>query len=196
MCRLLKNQEVILLQNTKNDNLVTETIDFVTKNVVKLLYQQGVTIACAESCTGGMLCEKITSVPGASEVFEMGIVSYSNRIKTKLLGVPEEILEEYGAVSEQTARLMAKGAVSRSGSQIGVAVTGIAGPGGGTEKKPVGTVFVCVIKNENGKEIVDVRDLALYKEEKNLTREKVRQLTVLKALEMVEKMCGQNEAEG
>ena len=185
-----------MLQNTKNDNLVTETIDFVTKNVVKLLYQQGVTIACAESCTGGMLCEKITSVPGASEVFEMGIVSYSNRIKTKLLGVPKEILEEYGAVSEQTARLMAKGAVSRSGSQIGVAVTGIAGPGGGTEKKPVGTVFVCVIKNENGKEIVDVRDLALYKEEKNLTREKVRQLTVLKALEMVEKMCGQNEAEG
>lgn len=185
-----------MLQNTKNDKSVTETIDFVTKNVVKLLYQQGWTISCAESCTGGMVSKTLTDVPGASEVFEMGIVSYSNRIKTKLLGVNEEVLKRYGAVSEQTARLMAQGAARQSGSQIAVAITGIAGPGGGTKEKPVGTVFVCVLKNTDGQEETYVRDLALYKEEQDLTRERVRELTVLYALKAVQKMCEQQSAEG
>lgn len=137
-----------------------------------------------------MLSQAITSVPGASEIFEMGIVSYSNRVKAKLLGVKEEILERYGAVSEQTAVAMAEGVLRQSGAQIGVAVTGIAGPTGGTKEKPVGTVYVSVISLMGGNKRTVVKNLELYREEKELTRDKARRLTVLKAMEMVGEICG------
>lgn len=112
--------------------------------VLKSLSGAGQTLATAESCAGGLIAHRITNVPGASEVFLGGIIAYSNTVKTALLGVPEELLIAHGAVSEPVARAMAEGACRRLGSDWSVAVTGIAGPGGGTPEKPVGLVYVAV----------------------------------------------------
>ncbi len=109
--------------------------------VVQSLFKQNKTLATAESCTGGLIAKRITDVPGASAVFECGIVSYSNRIKSKVLGVREETLKAYGAVSEQTAREMAEGALRVSGADLAVSVTGIAGPDADGTDKPVGLVY-------------------------------------------------------
>ena len=100
--------------------------------------------ATAESCTGGLISNRITNVPGASEVFTHGFVTYANEAKTGMLGVPAAEIEKHGAVSESVARLMAEGALMASGADIAVSVTGIAGPGGGSDAKPVGTVFVAL----------------------------------------------------
>ena len=99
-------------------------------------------LALAESCTGGLIAHRITEVPGSSAYFERGLVVYSNRAKRELLGVPPEVLEAHGAVSEECARAMLRGLFARTPARLGAAVTGIAGPGGGTEAKPVGTVWV------------------------------------------------------
>ena len=112
------------------------------QTVVKLLSENGKKIALAESCTGGYIAKRITDVPGSSEVFEYGIVSYSNEVKQKLLGVKSETLEQYTEVSEQTAAEMAEGVRKLSGADIGISVTGISGPGGGTEDKPVGLAYI------------------------------------------------------
>ncbi|HIU32652.1 MAG TPA: competence/damage-inducible protein A [Candidatus Caccousia avistercoris] len=112
--------------------------------VVGLLAEKGMTLATAESCTGGLIAKRITDVPGASEVFHLGAVTYANEAKERLLGVPAELLEQYGAVSEPVARAMAEGVRRLAGSSIGVGVTGIAGPGGGTPEKPVGLVYIGV----------------------------------------------------
>ena len=114
----------------------------ISEKTVSLLKSSGLTLVTAESCTGGLIAKMITDVSGSSSVFECGIVSYSNRIKSMLLDVPEDILLEYGAVSQQTAVLMAQGVLKKSGSDIGVGITGIAGPTGGTPDKPVGTVWI------------------------------------------------------
>lgn len=106
------------------------------------LRKQGWKIAVAESCTGGLIASRLTDIPGSSDYFERGIVAYSNRSKSELLDVPEGTLAEHGAVSEQTASAMAAGVRARSDADIGLAVTGIAGPSGGTPEKPVGRVFV------------------------------------------------------
>lgn len=103
---------------------------------------KGYTIATAESCTGGLLAERITSVPGASDYFLGSIVSYAEGAKVALLGVPRELIERHGAVSQQVAEAMARGAKERMGSRVAVSVTGVAGPGGGTEATPVGTVYI------------------------------------------------------
>jgi PncC family amidohydrolase len=100
------------------------------------------TLSVAESCTGGLLGERITSVPGSSAYFLGGFITYTNRMKVDWLGVPEEIIAEFGAVSKETAEAMALGARRRTGSTYALAITGVAGPDGGTEKKPVGTVYV------------------------------------------------------
>ncbi len=110
--------------------------------IVTLLRQHGQSLATAESCTGGLLSHRITEVPGSSDVFIGGIVAYSNAIKERELGVPRDILETYGAVSEPTARAMAEGVRARLGSYWGIGITGIAGPTGGTPEKPVGLVYV------------------------------------------------------
>lgn len=112
------------------------------QTVVKLLRENGKKIALAESCTGGYIAKRITDVPGSSEVFECGIVSYSNEVKMKLLGVRSETIEQYTEVSEQTAAEMADGVRRVSGADIGISVTGISGPGGGTEDKPVGLAYI------------------------------------------------------
>ncbi len=117
-------------------------LDKTVTNVVKLLEQRHETIATAESCTGGMLSACLTSVDGASAVFECGVCTYANRIKEMLVHVPHHILEEYGAVSRQTAFAMAQGIHELTGADMCVSVTGIAGPQGGTPEKPVGTVYV------------------------------------------------------
>ena len=117
-------------------------LDKSVTSVVKLLKQRNLTISTAESCTGGLLSEMITSVSGASEIFELGICTYSERIKHEFLGVPMEEIEKYGVVSEQVALSMVRGLTKRSGADICVSVTGIAGPSGGTPEQPVGTVYI------------------------------------------------------
>lgn len=105
---------------------------------------KGYTIATAESCTGGLIAKRITDVPGSSEYFLEGLVTYSNAAKSRLLGVPEELIAEHGAVSAEVAEAMATGVKAVSGATIGVSTTGIAGPGGATDEKPVGLVYIAI----------------------------------------------------
>jgi nicotinamide-nucleotide amidase len=116
--------------------------------VVGLLREHGRTLAVAESCTGGLVAELVTQVPGASEVFLGGVVAYANAAKEALLGVPKELLDRHGAVSDEVARAMAERARRRFGADLGVATTGISGPGGGTAEKPVGLVHVALARAE------------------------------------------------
>lgn len=117
--------------------------------LVALLISKNYHISCAESCTGGLFAASLVGVPDASRVLELSLVTYSERMKTEFAAVPAELLEKYGVVSEQVAVAMAKGAAAAGMAEVGVGFTGIAGPGGGTEKIPVGTVCMgfCV----NGK---------------------------------------------
>lgn len=121
----------------------------VEEEVVELLLEKGYTITCAESCTGGLLCASLVNVSGASEVLNSSLITYANEAKMELLGVKEETLREYGAVSEQTAYEMAVGAAAFAKADVALSITGIAGPGGGTPEKPVGLVYMgCFV---NGK---------------------------------------------
>jgi nicotinamide-nucleotide amidase len=112
--------------------------------VLDLCRARGLTIATGESCTGGMLGERLTAIPGSSDVVVGGVIAYSNEIKTALLGVDADLIATHGAVSEPVARAMAEGARDRLGASIGVGITGIAGPGGATPGKPVGTVDLAI----------------------------------------------------
>ena len=116
-----------------------ETLESV---VVRKLQERGMTVTAAESCSGGLIAKRITDIADASRVFNLGLVTYSNQAKQDLLHVPREELEQYGAVSPQVAKSMARGALQRAGADIAVSVTGIAGPGGGSPEKPVGTVHI------------------------------------------------------
>ncbi len=109
-----------------------------------LLHLNHKTLAVAESCTGGLLCNRITNIPGSSQYFERGIISYSNLAKQQLLGIPSQMLDRHGAVSPQVAEAMAMGVRQRSGTDLGLSVTGIAGPEGGTPEKPVGLVYLAL----------------------------------------------------
>ncbi|HLY06447.1 MAG TPA: CinA family protein, partial [Rhizomicrobium sp.] len=108
---------------------------------------QKVRVATAESCTGGLVAGLLTEIPGSSDVFERGFVTYSNAAKTELLGVSEALIAAHGAVSEPVARAMAEGAIRHSGAQMAVAVTGVAGPGGGSAEKPVGLVHIAAARD-------------------------------------------------
>ncbi len=107
-------------------------------------------LVTAESCTGGLVAGAICAIPGASDVFERGFIVYNNRAKQELLGVPGEIIADLGAVSEPVARMMAEGALENSHAHIAVAITGVAGPGGGTRMKPVGTVHIATARANHG----------------------------------------------
>ncbi len=117
-------------------------------NVARRMTERKLTLAVAESCTGGLITDRLTDIPGSSAFLERGIVTYSNAAKIALLGVPEAVIREYGAVSAETARLMAEGVRKSAGTDLGLAVTGIAGPSGGTEAKPVGTAFIALACGE------------------------------------------------
>ena len=124
--------------------LISDDESSLEKTVVRLLTEKGINFATAESCTGGLIANRITNVPGASDVFTHGFVTYANAAKSEMLGVSQKDIETSGAVSEIVARAMAEGALKKSGAGISVAVTGIAGPSGGTNDKPVGTAWIAV----------------------------------------------------
>lgn len=132
-----------------------------------ILREMGWTISVAESCTGGQICDRITDVPGSSDYFLGGMVTYSNESKRKHLAVPKEEIERFGAVSSQVAKSMAIGVRKTFGTTFGLATTGIAGPSGGTEKKPVGLIFIGLAKE--GK--VSVIRLNLKGSRKKIKRE-------------------------
>jgi nicotinamide-nucleotide amidase len=124
------------------------------KVLVDLLTSRGETLACAESCTGGLLSNRITNVPGASAVFLGGYVTYANALKASALGVDGALIESHGAVSEPVAEAMAVGARERAGADYALATTGIAGPDGGSAEKPVGTVFIA-LAGKDGATVVE-----------------------------------------
>ena len=117
------------------------------KNIVKKLIKKKLKIALAESCTGGMLASELTSISGASKVFGLGLVTYSNQAKTSVLRVNKSIIQKYGAVSSKCCEAMVKNLAKISKAQINVSITGIAGPNGGTKTKPVGLVYIGIKKN-------------------------------------------------
>lgn len=133
-----------------NSIYTTDTETTLEKSVIDLLTANGLTVSTAESCTGGLVSARLINVPGASEVFKAGYVSYSNKTKRKLFGVKRSSLEKYGAVSEMVAKEMAKGAAILSKADVTVSVTGIAGPDGGSKEKPVGLVYIgCQVCGES-----------------------------------------------
>ena len=169
----VKNQiEEILGQDVYGEGEET-TIEMV---VGDLLIKNNLKISTAESCTGGMIASRLVSVPGISDVFLEGAVTYANEAKVRTLNVKEETLKKYGAVSEETAREMAEGMAKRTGSDIAVVTTGIAGPGGGTEEKPVGLVYIGLYYKG---------EVYVYKNVFNGNRQKVRIKATVTALDMV-----------
>jgi len=114
----------------------------ILKNVSDQLRKNNLTVATAESCTGGLLAHLLTNISGSSEYFERGVITYSNKSKMELLGVPQETIKEYGAVSKQTAKAMAVGIKEQANVDIGISTTGITGPTGGTKEKPVGLIYI------------------------------------------------------
>lgn len=132
-------------------NLLPEDIDELAKRVIDENKAAGRTVVVAESCTGGLVSGALTEIPGSSAVFDRGFVTYSNEAKMETLGVPLDIIETFGAVSIACAWAMAKGALANSNADVAVAISGVAGPSGGTKLKPVGTVvFARVIRGEEG----------------------------------------------
>jgi len=138
-----------LLQSTLGELIYGVGDQSLAQVVGEKLAQQGKTIAVAESCTGGLLAKFLTDIPGSSKYLTHGWITYSNEAKIGELGVSAELIQEYGAVSEQVARAMAIGARKKAGTDYAIGITGIAGPKGGTEQKPVGLVYISV-DSENG----------------------------------------------
>lgn len=133
-------------------------------------------ISTAESCTGGLISAALTAIPGSSNYYDRGFITYSNQAKIEMLGVNEKTIENFGAVSEETAKEMAIGCLDKSKSQISLAVTGIAGPGGGNKQKPVGTVIFAVATNKN---------LDSYRFLFQGNRDEIRQQAAIKGLEII-----------
>jgi len=145
--RLFKSS-VKAINTVLGDSIYGINRDSMEKIVGSLLSKHNLTLAIAESCTGGLICSRLTDTPGSSDYLLGGVVSYSNSLKEKYLGVPDALLENHGAVSREVAEAMAVGVRERSEADIGLAVTGIAGPGGGSEAKPVGTVYIAIATDE------------------------------------------------
>ena len=147
--------------------------------IADLLIQNNLTVSTAESCTSGLLASRLTDVPGSSQYFKGGSVCYSNELKINDVGVKKDLIEKYGAVSEEVAESLAKNIAKKNNTDIGIGITGIAGPGGGTEKKPVGLVFVGIFYKNN-----------LYIKRYNLTPDRItnRELTVTLCLNEIRKI--------
>lgn len=158
-----------------------ETLESV---IIGLLKDMKYTVTTAESCTGGLLAARLVNIPGVSEVFKQGAVTYSNKSKRKMLGVSKPSLKKYGAVSEEVAREMAKGGAATAKADVCVSVTGIAGPDGATEKKPVGLVYIaCTVKGN-----ITVKELRL-----SGSREKIRDYAVVNALVLLRECIMNNK---
>lgn len=153
-----------------------DTISLATE-LLTISRERGTTVATVESCTGGLVCGALTAISGSSSMVLGGLVTYSNEAKTALAGVPAGLILEHGAVSEAVARAMAEGGKARLGSRLAVSITGVAGPDGGTERKPVGLVhFACA--GPNG---------TLHREKRfgPQARDEIRRLSVLEALDLL-----------
>lgn len=163
------------------DEELTETARY----VLAAFRKAGIRIATAESCTGGMVSAVLTAIGGSSDVFERGFVTYSNEAKQELLGVPGEMITQFGAVSAEVAIAMAQGALAHSSAEVSVAITGVAGPAGGSEEKPVGLVYVSVAAADGAY----VEELRLGDTVSDLdgeaARQAIRRFTTLAALEML-----------
>ncbi|AKR55500.1 competence damage-inducible protein A [Youhaiella tibetensis] len=155
------------------------------KEIITTLASRKMTMATAESCTAGLLSGAITDVPGASAVFYGGFITYSNAAKSRMIGVPARMIEDHGAVSAQVARAMADGARNTARTDIAVSVTGIAGPDGGSERKPVGLVYFAVA-TKDGTDVLEKRF-------GDIGREGIRKASVEAALEMVLETLGKPE---
>ena len=150
------------------------------KNLVKKLIKKKLRISFAESCTGGMLACSITSVSGASKVFSLGLITYSNQAKIKVLNVNKNIIKKYGAVSAECCEAMVKNLAKISKAQINVSVTGIAGPNGGTKNKPVGLVYIAVKKSNK---ILITKNIFKQK-----TRNSIQKATVKRSLKIIDSL--------
>jgi nicotinamide-nucleotide amidase len=169
-----------VITTKKNSILPAKLID-AAQRVVEANRAAGCKIAIAESCTGGLVATALTEIPGSSDVFQASFVTYSNESKIAMLGVSQDVLETFGAVSIAVGWAMARGAISRSDADVAVAITGIAGPDGGSEKKPVGTVVFARAERNSGPEdiIADTRQFG------DLGRGGIRLQAALCALELL-----------
>ncbi|MDY7525888.1 CinA family protein [Sphingomonas sp. 10B4] len=165
----------------KIDSILPAELVEAARKVVTANLAAGRRVTLAESCTGGLVAAALTEIPGSSEMFESGFVTYSNDAKLEMLNVSPDVLETFGAVSVATAWSMAQGALEATGADIAVAITGVAGPGGGTEKKPVGTVVFARAERgaDPGHVVADRKDFG------NLGRGGVRLQAALCALELL-----------
>ncbi|GBD47263.1 CinA family protein [Methylopila sp. Yamaguchi] len=162
---------------------MSATVYELAEETLRLARGAGLTIATVESCTGGLVAGALTEVPGSSDVVDRGFVTYSNAAKTALVGVPAELIEAKGAVSEEVAVAMAEGALAAAGVGLTVAITGVAGPGGGSEDKPVGLVHFAAAR---------LGRQTLHRERRfgDLGRAEIRRRSVIEALEMLQEASG------
>jgi nicotinamide-nucleotide amidase len=166
------------------DDAESDTIRNGAVRVLEACRRRGLTVATAESCTGGLVSAALTEIPGSSEVIDRGFVTYSNAAKEAMLGVPATVLERHGAVSRETAEARAAGALAISGADLAVAITGIAGPGGGSEEKPVGLVHFAAAAR-------DGRHIHREKRFGDVGRSAVRAQSVAEALAMLETLAAE-----
>jgi nicotinamide-nucleotide amidase len=159
----LVQKAAALARSKLSDAIYAEGLETMEEAVVRIARAAGKTVATAESCTGGLVANRMTNVSGSSEMFRYGWVTYANEAKTKELGVPVELLDRHGAVSSEVAQAMATGALRASGADVAVAVTGIAGPTGGTPEKPVGLVYFAIARAD-GQTLVVERTLSQVRE--------------------------------
>lgn len=156
--------------------MFTPEILTLARQTIAALVEKHMHIVTAESCTGGLIAGALTSVPGSSDVVYGGFVTYANAAKLDMINVPQQTISSFGAVSEQTARAMAEGALEQSGADIAIAVTGVAGPGGGSVEKPVGLVYIgCATRRDTYHRKENFGDIG---------REAVREATIVAALTM------------
>ncbi len=162
--------------------MIDEALRAAARRVLDACRAKNLKLAVAESCTGGLLAAALTEIPGSSDVFDRGFVTYSNAAKQAMLGVPASVLETRGSVSKETAEAMAMGALERSGADVTAAVTGVAGPGGGTPEKPVGLVHFAAARRGG-------RQLHRERRYGDLGRAEIRRRSVLEALAMLEELA-------
>ena len=158
-------------------------IGALANEIIAALKERGLTIATAESCTGGLVASALTSVAGSSDAFYGGFVTYANEAKIAMVGVPFGLLREFGAVSKEVATAMAEGALAAAGTHVAVAVTGIAGPGGGRTEKPVGLVHFAVATTDETRNLKKTFD-------PNWSRDQIRHASAVEALKLVRKAIG------